>query len=79
MYNLANDNYLYLMVNKQYGNAPSRNTFKRRVKYLFDSLRKQHVDLTVGLMVRPLKQNISYKELSECFQNFNQMILLKKS
>ncbi len=79
MYNLTNDNYLYLMVNKQYGSAPSRNTFKRRAKSLFDHLRKQHADLTFGLMVKPLKQNISYKELSNCFKNFNQTILLKKS
>ncbi len=79
MYNLTNDNYLYLMVNKQYGNAPSRNTFKRRAKSLFDHLRKQHVGLTFGLMIKPLKKNISYKELSNCFNNFNQTILLKKS
>ena len=67
------------MVNKQYGHSPSRNTFKRRARFLFDRLSAQHSERSLGLMVKPLKQNVSYKELSDCFNIFNQTILLNKN
>ena len=75
-YGLSNHEYLYLMVNRQYGNAPSRNTFKRRVRFLFHDLKRQHNNLSIGLMVKPLKNNVSYKDLRGSFGELNKKIKL---
>ena len=66
------------MVAKKYGSAPLRNTFKRRAKFLFDSLVRQYSHLSIGLMITPLKKDVSYQELQQCFNQFNKTILLKK-
>ena len=73
-YGFSNDEYLYLMVNKKYGNAPNRNLFKRRVRDLFSELIKQNSDLNVGLMIKPLKQSISFQDLVGCFDLLNKKI-----
>ena len=67
-YGFSNDKYLYLMVNKKYGNAPNRNLFKRRARVLFSELIEQYSDLNIGLMIKPLKQNISFYDLKDCFK-----------
>jgi len=74
MYGFSNDEYLYLMVNKKYGNAPSRNLFKRRSRALFSELTEQYSSLNIGLMIKPLKQNISFQDLADCFQLLNKQI-----
>ena len=56
------------MVNKKYGNAPNRNLFKRRARVLFSELIEQYSDLNIGLMIKPLKQNISFYDLKGCFK-----------
>jgi len=75
-YGLFNDEYLYLMVNRKYGSAPSRNTFKRRVRFLFQNLKKKHANLSIGLMVKPLKKNVTYSDLKISFIELNKKIKL---
>ena len=75
-YGLFNNEYLYLMVNRQYGSAPSRNTFKRRVRFLFHGLKKKHTNLSIGLMVKPLKKNVTYSDLKNSFIELNKKITL---
>ena len=62
------------MVNKKYGNAPNRNLFKRRARVLFSDLIEQYSDLNIGLMIKPLKQNISFQDLTDCFDLLNKKI-----
>ena len=76
-YGFSNDEYLYLMVNKKYGNAPNRNLFKRRARVLFSELTEQYSDLNLGLMIKPLKQNISFQDLQDCFKLLNEKIKVK--
>ena len=52
------------MVNKKYGNAPNRNLFKRRARVLFSELIEQYSNLNIGLMIKPLKQNISFQDIT---------------
>ena len=73
-YGTSNDEYLYLMVNKKYGNAPNRNLFKRRARVLFSDLIEQYSDLNIGLMIKPLKQNVSFQDLVVCFNLLNKKI-----
>jgi ribonuclease P protein component len=75
VYGFSNDEYLYLMVNKKYGNAPNRNLFKRRARALFNNLAQQHSLLSLGLMIKPLKQNVSHKDLKSCFELLNKKII----
>ena len=63
------------MVNKKYGSAPNRNLFKRRARALFSALTQQHSLLSLGLMIKPLKQNISHKDLRDCFELLNKKII----
>ena len=63
------------MVNKKYGNAPSRNLFKRRSRALFSELVEQCSDLNIGLMIKPLKQNVSFRDLKDCFGLLNKKIV----
>ena len=65
------------MVNKKYGNAPNRNLFKRRARVLFSELTEQYSDLNLGLMIKPLKQNISFQDLQDCFKLLNEKIKVK--
>jgi len=67
------------MISKKYGNAPNRNIFKRRARQLFDDLVKEHAQLPLGLMIKPLKQNVSYQDLQTCFGVFNKKIILQKN
>ena len=76
-YGTSNDEYLYLMVNKKYGNAPNRNLFKRRARVLFSNLIEQYSDLNIGLMIKPLKQNVSFQNLTDCFELLNKKIKAK--
>ena len=62
------------MVNKKYGNAPNRNLFKRRARALFSDLIEQYSDLNIGLMIKPLKQNVSFNDLKDCFGLLNKKI-----
>ncbi len=73
-YGFSNDEYLYLMVNRKYGNAPRRNLFKRRARVLFSKLIERYSNLNIGLMVKPLKQNISFQDLTDCFDILNKKI-----
>jgi len=55
------------VVSKKYGNAVSRNLFKRRVRMLFI---EKFISRGVGvsLIIRPRKQNISFNNLSDAFE-----------
>jgi len=66
------------MLTKKYGNAPTRNVFKRRVRALFNNLTQQHSDLSLGVMIKPLKKGVSYQELVDCFADLNKKIILEK-
>ena len=76
-YNLSNDEYLYLMVNRNYGNAPNRNIFKRRARSLFDKLTKKNPDKSIGLMIKPLQSNVSYSTLKYSFNLLENKINLE--
>jgi len=65
------------MVNKKYGDAPSRNLFKRRARVLFSELIEQYSNLNIGLMIKPLKQDISFQDLKDCFELLNKKIKVK--
>ncbi len=67
------------MVNKSYGNAPSRNVFKRRARFLFSQLIKKYPDKTIGIMIKPLRQNISYDLLKQSFSRLENQINLENS
>ena len=67
--------FLHMLVNKKFGNAPSRNTFKRRIRVLHKSLNLNSLGHNVTLRVRPLRQNISFVDLQKCFHDLNQKIL----
>ena len=56
-----------VVVSKKYGNAVSRNLFKRRVRMLFI---EKFISRGVGvsLIIRPRKQNISFNNLSDAFE-----------
>ena len=62
------------MVNRKYGNAPNRNLFKRRTRVLFSELIERYSNLNIGLMVKPLKQNVSFQDLTDCFELLNKKI-----
>ena len=78
-YNFSSDEYLYLMVNTKYGNAPGRNAFKRRARSLFNALIKEHSEISIGLMIKPLKQNVSYEDLRCGFGALNKKIILESN
>ena len=55
------------VVSRKYGNAVSRNLFKRRVRMLFieNFISRGNA---VSLIIRPKKQNISFNNLSDAFE-----------
>jgi RNase P protein component len=65
------------MVTRNYGNAPSRNIFKRRVRFLFGQLTKKYPDSPIGLMVKPLHERVSYISLKEGFSLLEKKIKLE--
>tara|TARA_B100000941_G_scaffold124783_2_gene88232 strand:- start:428 stop:715 length:288 start_codon:yes stop_codon:yes gene_type:complete len=69
--------FLHVLVNKKFGNAPSRNTLKRRVRVLYKTLNLDSLEYAFTLKVRPLKQNISFVDLKNSFHDLNQKILNK--
>ena len=66
-YVCAKSSWLHFLVGKQYGNAIKRNLLKRRSRNLYLNLLKKLDPLFLGLSVYPIKKNISFKELSNCF------------
>ena len=60
---------LYFIVKTKYGSAIKRNLFKRRVRWLFKAF---FYNSDIGLVVKPLKSNISYSELLLCFEQLKQ-------
>ena len=68
-------NSIGLIVSKHYGNAVSRNLFKRRCRDLFMKnfiLQKA----SIALIVRPKKQNISFKDLDSAFKELYEQIFV---
>lgn len=58
---------LGLIVSKKYGNAPSRNLFKRRCRALY-RLYFQNENLII--VIQPLHQNIGWKNIQSGFSKF---------
>ena len=59
---------LGIPVSKRYGSAVKRNLFKRRCRELFS---KHFINDNILLVVRPLKKEISYKQLEKSFMKLN--------
>ena len=55
------------MVSKKYGPSTERNLFKRRVRYLYNSL---FLNKNLTTIVRPTKSNYNYKQLNGAFAVF---------
>jgi ribonuclease P protein component len=73
-YNQSQKGPLYFIVSKKYGNAVQRNLFRRRVRSLYRSLVAQKKD-SFGLIVKPLKTNISYKALGLSFDALDKELI----
>ena len=67
------DQYLYLMVGRKYGNAVQRNQLKRWVRILYHETIKKHPGL--GLMVRPIKTQLTFREAKLCFQKLQEKVI----
>ena len=68
-------NSIGLIVSKRYGNAVSRNLFKRRCRVLFMKNFIQQ-KTSIALIVRPKKQNISFKDMDSAFKELYEQIFL---
>jgi len=64
---------LGLIVSKRYGNSVSRNLFKRRCRALFMAWFINQ-NSGISLVVRPKKQNISFKDMNAAFGEFYEKI-----
>ena len=64
--NTTTDRYLYLMVGTKYGNAVKRNVLKRWIRIAYHRSLLECPNL--GLMVRPIKTELVFKEVQLCFQ-----------
>ena len=60
------DQYLYLMVGKKYGNAVHRNQLKRWIRFVYYETLQKCPGL--GLMVRPIKPHLEFEDVRLCFQ-----------
>ena len=60
------DQYLYLMVGKKYGNAVSRNKLKRRLRTMYNDMLKTQPYL--GLMAKPIQNNIDFKDINAAYE-----------
>ena len=61
------------IVNRKKGNAVERNRFKRRCRALFNNY-KNNKFKNIALIIKPikkLKNNYTWKELSESFEDFS--------
>ena len=66
-YHSTQRNAVGFIVSKRYGNAVKRNLFKRRCRNVFTSLWGDS-DLQVSVIVYPVKQNISFREIDNSFR-----------
>lgn len=66
-YHSTQHNAIGFVVSKRYGNAIKRNLFKRRCRSVFTSLCVDS-DLQVSVIVYPVKQNISFREIDNSFR-----------
>ena len=66
------DQYLYLMVGKKYGNAVQRNQLKRWIRAIYYKMLQKYPEL--GLMVRPIKPRLNFTEVQLCFQQLETTI-----
>ena len=70
-YRLCDDNYLGFVVPRRLGAAHKRNQFKRRCRFLFDSMKKTSSTPTIGVIIQTKCINMSYKQLNRAFANLN--------
>jgi ribonuclease P protein component len=64
--------YLYLMVGKKYGNAVSRNRLKRRLRVAYGNMLKTQPCL--GLMAKPIQKNINFKDIKQASKHLLSII-----
>ncbi len=62
------------MVSKKYGIAVKRNLFKRQARSLYRELVNKN-ERSFGLIVKPLKTNISYEVLCLSFDTLNKELI----
>ena len=67
--NTRQDQYLYLMVSKKYGGAVQRNQLKRWIRVLYKETIR--VCPGLGLMVRPIKSQLTFNEVRACFEQLH--------
>tara|TARA_B100002052_G_scaffold6694_1_gene5792 strand:+ start:21324 stop:21641 length:318 start_codon:yes stop_codon:yes gene_type:complete len=71
-YQKSENSAISFIINRNKGNAVTRNLFKRRCRSLFNSTFKQKLS-NVQIIVRPksdLKNNYAWKELKLSFEEF---------
>ena len=60
-------------VSKKYGNAVKRNLFKRRCKYIFNSL-FNNSDYLISVVVKPKTSNVSFKTILKSFSSLHKHV-----
>ena len=63
---------LGLTVSKKYGNAVSRNLFKRRCRMCFQELIKK--DFKYSVIITPKKKNLSWNAIVVAFEKFGDLV-----
>jgi len=67
-YSQSSGPFVGFMLSKNFGNAVQRNRFKNRCRFLYRQLASK--DQSLGLIVRPLQKNLSFKTLEGAFKDF---------
>ncbi len=64
--------FIGFVLSKNFGNAVKRNKFKNQCRFLYQKLLKKNKPL--GLIVRPLENNLNFKSIECAFKDFKKQI-----